>query len=89
MILDKNTQEKPKIDYPTKWGFKIIGKDKEKIKQAIKEIIGKKAYTCKFSNSSKGGKFSSYNTECIVESEEERDNLYKAFTQHNDINYVI
>jgi len=89
MILDKNTKEKPEINYPTKWGFKVIGKDKEKVEQAIKEIMGDKAHTCKFSNSSKGGKFTSFSAECTVESEEERDNLYKAFGKHDDVNYVI
>ena len=29
MILDDKTQDKPKIDYPCEWGFKIIGRDKD------------------------------------------------------------
>ena len=89
MILDKNTQEKPEINYPTKWGFKVIGKDKDKIEQAIKEVMGDKEHSLKFSNSSKKGTFHSYNTECVVESQEERDKLYKAFGEHNDVDYVL
>jgi len=89
MILDKNTQEKPEIIYPTKWGFKIIGKDKDKVEKAIKEILGEKEHSCKFSNTSKNGKFSSFSAECIVDSEEERDALYKLFGEHDDVNYTI
>ncbi len=89
MILDKNTKEKPKITYPTKWGFKIIGKDKEKVEAAIKDIMGDKEHICNFSNTSKNGKFNSFNAECEVKSQEERDQLYKAFNEHEDINYVI
>jgi len=89
MILDKNTKEKPEINYPTKWGFKIIGKDKEKIEDAIKEIFKDKEHSCTFSNVSKNGKFNSYNAECVVDSQEDRDALYKALNSHDDINYVI
>ena len=89
MILDKNTKEKPKITYPTKWDFKIIGKDKNKIQKAIKEVFGDKEHNCTFSKTTKKGTFSSFNANCIVNSQEERDALYKAFNNHNDINYVI
>ena len=89
MILDKNTEEKPEINYPTKWGFKVIGRDKDKVEQAIKDILCNKTHSCKFSNSSKGGKFSSFSAECTVDNEEERDALYKAFGEHSDVNYVM
>ena len=89
MILDKNTQEKPEINYPTKWGFKVIGKDKEKVQQAIKDVMGEKSHSCKFSNSSKKGNFHSFAAECTVDSEEERDRLYKAFGKHDDVDYVL
>lgn len=89
MILDKNTKEKPKIEYPTQWSFKVLGKDKAKIEKAIKEVMGKKSHKCHFSNVSKNGKFSSYHAECKVESQEERDALYKAFGEHLDVDYVL
>ena len=89
MILDKNTQEKPEINYPTEWGFKVIGKDKDKVEQAIKEVMGEKAHSCTFSNSSKKGNFHSFSATCQVESEEERDALYKEFSKHHDVHYVL
>jgi putative lipoic acid-binding regulatory protein len=89
MVLDKNTKEKPEINYPTKWGFKVMGKDKAKIEAAVKEVMGDKSHKCHFSKTSKNGKFSSYNAECIVESQEERDALYKAFGDHCDIDYAL
>ncbi len=89
MVLDKSSKDKPEINYPTKWGFKVIGKDRDKIEEAIKEILGDKNHNCKFSNASKNGKFSSFNAECVVDSEEERDALYKAFGEHESVDYVI
>ncbi len=42
MILDDNTPQKPKIEYPTQWGFKLIGRDKEALLTCIKEAMGEK-----------------------------------------------
>jgi len=89
VILDDKTQEKPEINYPTNWGFKIIGRDKDRLHQAIKEVMGEKEHLCSYGNASKNGKFHSYNASCQVESQEERDRIFKAFQDHDDVNMVI
>jgi len=89
MILDEKTQEKPKIEYPTNWGFKIIGRDKEKLKACIKEVMGEKKHLCSVGNASRTGKFHSYNASCTVETEEERDRLFQCFQEHDDVEMVI
>ncbi len=89
MILDNNTQEKLTIEYPTNWGFKLIGRDKNKILTCIKEIMGEKEHLCSIGNTSRTGKFTTYNASCIVQSEEERNRIFKYFEEHNDIEIVI
>ncbi len=89
MILDNNTTEKPQIEYPTNWGFKIIGRDKDKLKACIKEVMGDKEYLCSLGNTSRTGKFTTYNASCVVENEEERDRLFKCFQDHDDVEMVI
>jgi len=89
MVLDNNTQEKPKIDYPTNWGFKLIGRDKERLKDCIKEVMGDKEHLCSSGNASRTGKFHSYNASCTVESQEERDRLFKRFQDHDAVDMVI
>jgi putative lipoic acid-binding regulatory protein len=89
MILDKNTTKKPQITYPTNWGFKIIGKDKDKLEACIKEVLKDKEHLCSSGNTSKGGKFHSYNASCEVSSQEERDRIFKCFQDHPDVNMVI
>jgi putative lipoic acid-binding regulatory protein len=89
MVLDNNTPEKPEINYPTNWGFKLIGRDKEKLKACIKEVMGDKEHLCSSGNASRTGKFHSYNTSCTVESEEERDRIFKCFQDHEDVEMVI
>ena len=92
MILDKDTPEKPEINYPTNWGFKLIGKDKDKLLACIKEVmkeVGEKEHLCSLGNASRTGKFHSYNASCSVESEEERNKIFKYFETHDDVDMVI
>jgi putative lipoic acid-binding regulatory protein len=89
ITFDENTQEKPEIDYPRRWGFKIIGRDRQALLSCIKEVMGDKKHLCSVGNASKTGKFHSYNASCEVESQEERDRLFKCFQEHADVQFVI
>ena len=89
ITLDDKTPEKPQIDYPTRWGFKLIGRDKEQLLACIKEVMGEKEHLCSSGNASKTGKFHSYNASCTVESEEERNKIFKCFEEHAHVDMVI
>jgi len=89
MILDGNSCEKPEIEYPCDWGYKVIGTDKTKLQACIFDIVGERAYTTKGGNSSSKGKFHSLNMTCKVASQEDRDAIFKAFSDHDDVKMVI
>lgn len=89
MILDDNTPQKPKIEYPTQWGFKLIGRDKEALLKCIKEAMRDKEHLCSLGNSSRTGKFHTYNASCVVETEEERNRIFKYCQEHDDVDMVI
>lgn len=89
MILDGNSCEKPQIDYPCEWGYKLIGRDKAKLEVAIFDIVGTRAYKTKGGNSSSKGKFHTVNMHCKVASQEDRDTIFKAFQNHDDVKMVI
>ena len=89
LILDGECKTKPDIEYPTQWGFKLIGRDKEKLLTCIKEAMGEKEHLCSLGNASRTGKFHSYNASCSVQSEEERNRIFKYFEEHKDVNMVI
>lgn len=88
-ILDDNCKTKPEINYPTNWEFKIIGKDLQSIKDCITEVMGDKKYSLRDGNRSKTGKFHSLNTICVVKSEEERNKIFKNFSDHPAVKMVI
>lgn len=88
-ILDSDMPERPNIEYPTSWGFKIIGRDKDKLLACIKEAMGEKEHLCSLGNTSRTGKFTTYNASCTVDTEEERNRIFKYFSDHEDIDMVI
>jgi putative lipoic acid-binding regulatory protein len=91
-VLDSETSQRPEINYPTQWGFKIIGRDKEALEKCIKYIMketGDKEHTCTIGNQSKTGKFTTYNASCIVDTEEERNKIFKYFEDHEDVDMVL
>jgi len=92
LILDETCKTRPDIEYPTNWGFKLIGRDKDKLLACIKKImkdVGDKEHLCSLGNSSKTGKFHTYNASCTVDTEEERNKIFKYFEDHDDVDMVI
>ena len=89
IVLDEQCKTKPDIEYPTQWGFKLIGKDKDKLLACIKEAMGEKEHKCSIGNTSSKGNFHSYNASCEVQTEEERNKIFKYFQTHNDVKMVI
>ncbi|MEA1880692.1 MAG: DUF493 domain-containing protein [Campylobacterota bacterium] len=92
MVLDNSCKTRPDIDYPTTWHYKIIGRDEKKLLasiQAIMKELGNKTHHCAMGNKSKNGKFTTYNTSCTVENEEERNKIFKYFEDHEHIEMVI
>jgi putative lipoic acid-binding regulatory protein len=89
VILDGNTKEKPVINYPCEWGFKLIGTNRDRLKRCISDIMDNREYKYRDGNISKNGKFISVNARCEVSSERERDDIFRAFQEHSDVKMVI
>ena len=89
MILDGNSCARPEIDYPCEWSYKLIGTNKTALQTCIFEVVGERAYKTKGGNTSSKGKFHSINMTCKVESEIDRNTIFKAFSDHKDVKMVI
>lgn len=87
--LNTECKTKPDISYPTKWQYKIIGRVPSELLSCIKEVMGGREHTCSKGNSSKTGKFTTYNTTCTVTSEEERNKIFKYFEESESVKMVI
>jgi putative lipoic acid-binding regulatory protein len=84
-----DTNKKLELEYPCCWSYKLIGYEKEAIQKAIRDVIAQKEHTLKHSNNSKSGKYVSMNLELDVENEEERNFIYNALKNHENIKMVL
>ena len=88
MILDSN-DKRPIIEYPTKWDYKVIGEDIDKLLKAIEETVTGLEYEITPSNISKGGKYFSLNLTVVVLSEVMRNRVFRDLDDHPNVKIVI
>lgn len=89
MMMKDLKKRKPVIEYPIKWGYKIIGTDVDKLLKAVEEAVPGLEYEVTPSNISKGKKYFSLNVNVIVSSEVVRDLVFQKLSEHQDIKMVI
>jgi len=95
--MSSSDNQKPKIDYPCQWGFKVIGTDEESVQVAIVECLreclddGEKERPVEFGASrlSGGGKYVSVGLTVEVLDEEERNIVFQALADRPEIKMVI
>ena len=88
-MIDKRDNEEPSIDYPCEWIYKVIGSDKGSVHNAIESIIQDSEYQINDSNTSKTGKYLSFDVTVMVGDEAYRNKIYQAFKEHEDIKFVF
>ncbi|HEX2984162.1 MAG TPA: DUF493 domain-containing protein [Ignavibacteriales bacterium] len=84
-----NDGRRPNIYYPCDWEYKIIGENVESMLEAVKDVTSGLDYDVKPSNVSKNGKYFSLNVKLKVLSEDERDEIFRNFDEHEHIIMVI
>ena len=82
-------KKKPKIVYPVKWGYRIIGADVDNLLRAVEETMPGLNYEVKSSNISSNEKYYSLNVTVLVSSEVVRDLIFQKLSDHPDIKMVI
>ena len=86
MDLEKN---RPEIDYPTKWEYKIIGTNVDEMISVVESIVVDFDYEITPSNISLKAKYFRLNVTVVVPSEIIRDKIFQSFTDHPAIKFVI
>lgn len=81
--------DRPQIDYPCKWEYRLIGFNEDLLRGAIEEIMGSAGHLVSFSNRSRSGKFVSLSVELRVEDESTRLALFEQFHSHPDVMMVL
>lgn len=84
-----STRRKPRLEYPCRWVYKIIGADRSAVHEAAGGIAGERPHMLSLSNTSARGTYCCMNLEMTVESEEERLEIYEALCAHSSIKMVL
>jgi putative lipoic acid-binding regulatory protein len=77
MISGDKKQEKPEIEYPCTWVYKVIGEDCSLLKDIIVDSCTPHEVTISHCHSSSKGKYHSLNAELVVPDEETRLRIYE------------
>ncbi len=80
--------QKPKIDYPCDWTYKIIGKDESMIRTAIESLRENTGRIIKATPST-GGKYISITLQVNLEDESQRQDIYQKLAASDAIKMVF
>lgn len=80
---------KPDITYPCLWIFKVIGMDRDRVLQAIEEVMQQRPCEVRYSRSSVKGKYHSFSLELTLYSDDQRLSIYEALMKHPAIRIVL
>ncbi len=89
MEIINDSTKKLELEYPCQWTYKIIGREKEVLEQAVHDVICDRTHTLKHSNQSCSGTYLSMNLDLLVHNEEDRNFIYEALKAHNNIKMVL
>ena len=79
----------PKIDYPCKWSYKLVGPDEQALRLAIAELVAEREHEISLSRQSRTGKYVSIKVEVLVGDHDERRGLANEFNAHPAVKFVL
>ncbi|MFP4446033.1 MAG: YbeD family protein [Desulfosudaceae bacterium] len=81
--------QRPHIQYPCRWSYRVIGRDRQAVTCAVAECCRGYEYELAESNRSRHGKYLSLAVSVQVPAESDRDGLYRALAGHPDVKMVL
>lgn len=81
--------DKPRIDYPCRWSYKILGTGEAALRDTVAEVVREKEHTLSLSNTSRTGRYVALNLEMTVADEDERVSIYRALAAHPAVKMVL
>lgn len=79
----------PEIDYPCRWGYKLVGPSETALRVAIAEVVAGREHAVALSRTSRTGRYVSLSVEVLVNDHDERRGLASEFNAHPAIVFVL
>ena len=83
------TEKQVIIEYPCRWNYKAVGRDKFELKRDISAAILEHDFEITSSKSSRNGKFVSLNVDVLVSSDEMRREVYQKIDSLSSVLQVV
>ena len=79
----------PEISYPCMWSYKVIGPDAERVRGAIRFVVGSLEHEVSDSNVSRTGKYVSLHLRLVVHDKDQRHAIFNGLRAHPDVKAVL
>lgn len=89
MVNIDDIEQKLELLYPCDWRYKVIGEERAKLEQAIREVILEREHRLEHSNASRSGKYVSLNLDLLVHNDDDRQFIYEALKAHQHVTMVL
>ncbi|MCH2135167.1 MAG: DUF493 domain-containing protein [Phycisphaerales bacterium] len=81
--------QRPTIEYPCEWQFRVIGEQDEAIRAVIAEVFGDREHTVKAGNVSSSGRWRSIEVSAQVQDEADRDAKFQQLSEAEAVRAVV
>lgn len=81
--------EKPTIEYPCAWEFRVMGADAAAMRAAIADVLGDEPHAIEPGNRSPAGRWCSLSLRMQVLDEAHRDRVHRLLREHPDVRMVL
>ena len=81
--------ERPEIDYPTDWGYRVVGTSEEALRALVAEVLGDDEHVILAVQPSSKGAYVSLRMTVTVRDEAHRDRVYQQLVAAEVVKLVL
>jgi putative lipoic acid-binding regulatory protein len=79
----------PEIEYPTRWGYRIVGTSEADIRAYVHNLLADVEYELVLARQSSGGRYISLHLNLVVQDEAQRLGIFDHLVQHEAVRFVV
>ena len=87
--MNTSNDQKPQIDYPTRWSYRIVGTSEAAIREHVAACLADKPHELAVGRHSSGGRYVSMHLTLTVDDEAERLAVFEQMSQHDTVRFVL
>ena len=82
-------QDKPQIDYPTRWSYRVVGSDESQIRAHIEQCLAGREHELVTARQSRAGRYVSLHLSVVVRDEPDRLGIHQRIGSHDAVRLVL